>query len=131
MPSLNKVELIGHVGKDPESRTIASGQLVAGLSVATSERGKDGVERTEWHRIVAWSKAAEACRDYIHKGDLIYVEGKIQTRKWKDKDGQDRTSFEIVAFRVLKLHGQPKPVDPAAAIDYSDDADEDGGPLPF
>lgn len=105
--SLNKVLLIGRLGRDPEMRYTASGQPVANFSIATDETytGKDGqkVEKTEWHRIVVWGKQAEFCGNYLTKGRLVYIEGKLETRKWQDKDGQDKYTTEIKADRVVGL----------------------------
>lgn len=105
--NLNKVILIGRLGRDPEMRYTPSGQPVANLSVATDESytGKDGqkVEKTEWHRIVVWGKQAEFCGNYLAKGRLVYVEGKLETRKWTDKDGAEKYTTEIKADRVLGL----------------------------
>lgn len=107
MSSLNKVLLIGRLGRDPELRYTDSGQGVASLSLATDESytARDGqnVERTEWHRIVVWGKQAEFCGNYLTKGRLVFVEGKLETRKWQDKDGQDKYSTEIIAARVQAL----------------------------
>jgi single-strand DNA-binding protein len=109
MASLNKAMIIGNLGADPELRYTASGQAVTTLSVATNERwkDKDGNEqdRTEWHKIVVWGKTAEHCGKYLTKGRTIYVEGRIQTRKYDDKEGVTRYSTEIVADRVTFLGG--------------------------
>jgi len=103
---INKVILIGNLGKDPEVRYTKSGTPVASFSVATSERrkGQDGQmqEETEWHNIVAWDKLAGICGEYLHKGMKVYIEGKLQTRKWQDKDGHDRWTTEIIA-RDMKM----------------------------
>ncbi|WP_417912029.1 single-stranded DNA-binding protein [Candidatus Electronema sp. TJ] len=103
---INKVILIGNLGKDPEMRYTQAGMPVASFSLATSERrkGQDGQmqEQTEWHSIVAWDKLAEICKEYLHKGSKVYIEGKLQTRKWQDKDGHDRWTTEIVA-RDMKM----------------------------
>jgi len=103
---INKAILIGNLGADPEVRYTQSGTAVASFNVATTERwkGQDGQmqEQTEWHRIVAWAKLAEICGEYLHKGSKVYIEGKIQTRKWQDKDGADRYTTEIVA-RDMKM----------------------------
>ncbi|GAB7023401.1 single-stranded DNA-binding protein [Salidesulfovibrio brasiliensis] len=103
--SLNKVIIIGRLGRDPELSYTTGGQALARLSVATDEGYRDRntgqrVERTEWHRVVAWRQAAEFCGNYLSKGRLVMVEGKLQTRKWQDQNGQDRWSTEIVADRV-------------------------------
>src|SRR5690554_7863187 len=94
MSSLNKAMIIGRLGSDPEVRYTQSNTAVATLSIATSERFKDSngeyQERTEWHRVVAWSRLAEICQQYLKKGSLVYIEGPIQTRSWEDKDGQKK-----------------------------------------
>lgn len=103
---VNKVILIGNLGADPEIRFTASGSAVANLRLATSETwtGKDGQkqEHTEWHRIVAFGRLAEICRDYLNKGSRIYIEGRIQTRSWEDQTGNKRYTTEIVA-REMKM----------------------------
>lgn len=105
--SLNRVFLIGRLGRDPELRYSPSGQPVASFSLATDEsyKNKDGekVEKTEWHRIVVWGKPAEFCGNYLSKGRLVYIEGKLETRKWTDKDGVEKYTTEIKADRVLGL----------------------------
>jgi single-strand DNA-binding protein len=105
--SVNKVILVGRLGRDPETRFTGGGQAVANFSVATDETYKDRngerQKRTEWHKIVVWGKQAEIAQQYLKKGSLIFIEGRIQSREWQDKEGQKRTSFEIVAnnFRML------------------------------
>ncbi len=101
--SVNKVILIGHLGKDPEMRATASGMQVANFSLATSERSKDKTEKTEWHNIVMFDRQAEIAGQYLRKGSLVYLEGKIQTRKWQDKEGQDRYTTEIIANQMTML----------------------------
>ncbi len=101
--SVNKVILIGHLGKDPEMRATAGGMQVANFSLATSERSKDKTEKTEWHNIVMFDRQAEIAGQYLRKGSLVYLEGKIQTRKWQDKDGNDRYTTEIVANQMTML----------------------------
>lgn len=105
--SVNRVILVGRLGKDPETRYTSSGQAVCNFSLATDETYKDRAgerqKRTEWHRIVVWAKQAEIAQQYLHKGSLIYVEGRIQTRQWDDREGQKRTSVEIVANRFQML----------------------------
>lgn len=107
MASLNRVTLIGRVGADPELRYTQAGQPICSLRVATDESytDKDGnrVERTEWHSVVAFQRAAENCNQYLGKGSLVYVEGKLATRKWQDQKGQDRYTTEIRAERVQFL----------------------------
>jgi len=105
--SVNKVILVGRLGRDPETRYTNGGQAVANFSIATDETYKDRngerQKRTEWHKIVVWGKQAEIAQQYLKKGSLIFIEGRIQSREWQDKEGQKRTSFEIVAnnFRML------------------------------
>ena len=106
--SLNKVQLIGHLGKDPELSYTASGVAVAKYSIATNERWKDQEgnvqERTEWHNIVAWRKLAEICGQYLKKGSKVYLEGKLQTRSWDDKNtGVKRYTTEIIADDLIML----------------------------
>jgi len=105
--SVNRVILVGRLGRDPETRYTSGGQAVANFSVATDESYKDRngerQKRTEWHKIVVWGKQAEIAQQYLKKGSLVFIEGRIQSREWQDKEGQKRTSFEIVAnnFRML------------------------------
>jgi len=106
---VNKVILIGNLGKDPEIRYTPSGVAIVNLTVATSESWKDkssgeNVERTEWHRIVMFQRLAEIAGEYLHKGSKVFIEGKLQTRKWQDKtSGQDRYTTEIVADSMQML----------------------------
>ena len=110
MAGINKVILVGNLGKDPEIRHTPQGNAVANLNLATSESWTDKSgqkqERTEWHRIVAWGKLAELCSKYLQKGRQVYVEGKLQTRAWDDKDGNKRYTTEILATTVQFLGGQ-------------------------
>lgn len=106
--SVNKVILVGRLGRDPETRYTSSGQAVCNFTLATDESFKDRTgerqKRTEWHRIVLWSKLAEIAQQYLKKGMLVYVEGRIQTRQWDDKNtGQKRTSVEIVGSVMRML----------------------------
>jgi len=98
---LNKVMLIGHLGADPEVRYTPGKTAVASFNLATNESYKDSegtmVDRTEWHRIVAWDKLAEICGNFLKKGTLVYIEGSLQTRSWEDKDGQKKFTTEIKA----------------------------------
>jgi len=105
---VNKVILIGNLGKDPEIRYTQSGTAVANFTLATTDSwgGKDGQEkqeRTEWHNIVAWARLAEICNQYLQKGKQVYIEGRIQTRKWEDRDGNTRYTTEIVARDMQML----------------------------
>ena len=109
MKSLNKVQLIGHLGKNPEVRYTASGSAVANFSIATNESwiGKDGQknEKTEWHNIVAWGKLGEICGEYLTKGKQVYIEGRITTRSWDDRDGNKRYTTEVKADNMIMLGG--------------------------
>jgi single-strand DNA-binding protein len=99
---VNKVFLVGRLGRDPETRYTGGGSAVANFSVATDETYKDRngerQKRTEWHKIVVWGKQAEIAQQYLKKGSLVFIEGRIQSREWQDKEGQKRTSFEIVCL---------------------------------
>jgi len=107
MASVNKVILIGNLGRDPELRYTQGGQAVANFTLATNEvfGGKSGErqERTEWHRIVAWGRTAELCSQYLSKGRSVYIEGRLQTREWENKEGQKQRTTEIVAQNVTFL----------------------------
>ncbi len=105
---VNKVILVGHLGKDPEVRYAPSGQAIANVTIATSDSWKDKntgekQERTEWHRVVFFSRLAEIVGEYLKKGSQVYIEGRIQTRKWQDKEGNDRYTTEIVANEMQML----------------------------
>ena len=116
MSNLNKVLLIGRLGADPDTGTLASGKRFANLRLATSEKWKkDGEtqERTEWHSIVAYDRLAEIMEEYLRKGSLVYIEGKLNTRKWTDKEGKDRYSTEIVARDMQMLGGKSAPQEQA------------------
>jgi single-strand DNA-binding protein len=108
--SVNKVILVGRLGRDPETRFTGGGQAVANFSMATDESYKDKngerQKRTEWHKIVVWGKQAEIAQQYLKKGSLLFLEGRIQSREWQDKEGQKRTSFEIVASNFRMLGGR-------------------------
>jgi single-strand DNA-binding protein len=107
MASVNKVILIGNLGRDPELRYTQNGQAVCNFTLATTERfkGRDEAwqERVEWHRIVVWGKTGENCAQYLQKGRSVYVEGRLQTREWEDKEGQKRRTTEVVAQTVQFL----------------------------
>lgn len=107
MSGVNKVILVGHLGKDPEMRYAASGLAIANFSLATTENNKDKEgnkeTKTEWHRIVAFGKLAEICGEYLVKGKQIYIEGRIQTNKWEDKEGNTRYTTEIIASTMQML----------------------------
>lgn len=118
MSGVNKVILVGRVGKEPEVKSLDNGNTVANFSLATSESYKDRTtgqrkETTEWHSIVCWKSLAEISQKYVHKGDLLYIEGKIRTRSW-EKDGVTRYTTEVVADNMTMLGrgSQPKPNTP-------------------
>jgi single-strand DNA-binding protein len=110
MASVNKVILIGNLGADPEMRYLPSGEAVANLRIATTDKFKDRngemQEATEWHRVSFFGKTAEICGQYLKKGSQVYVEGSIRTRKWQDKEGQDRYTTEIRGDRMQMLGGR-------------------------
>jgi len=111
MASVNKVILVGNLGADPETRYMPSGDAVTNIRLATTDRFKDKAsgefkEATEWHRVAFFGKIAEIAGQYLRKGSSVYIEGKIRTRKWQDKDGQERYSTEIVADQMQMLGGR-------------------------
>ncbi len=131
---INKVILVGNLGRDPEIRYTPSGTAVANFTIATTEKWKDKQsgemqERTEWHRIVAWSRLGEICGEYLSKGRQVYIEGKLQTRQW-EKDGVTRYTTEVVASEMKMLgaknqgDGYNKPAGQSQVPEYS------GPPLP-
>ena len=108
---INKVILVGNLGKDPETRYMPSGSAVTNLTLATSESWKDkqsgeAQERTEWHKIAMFGRLAEIAAEYLRKGSQVYIEGKLRTRKWQDKEGKDRYTTEIVADEMQMLGGK-------------------------
>jgi single-strand DNA-binding protein len=112
MASVNKVIIVGNVGRDPETRYMPSGDAVTNISVATSDRYKDKQtgemkETTEWHRVAFFGKLAEIAGQYLKKGSQVYVEGRLRTRKWTDASGQEKYSTEIVAETMQMLGGKP------------------------
>ena len=129
--SVNKVVLVGHLGADPESRFTPSGVAVTTFNMATNEswKNKDGEyeDRTEWHRIVLFGKAAETASEYMKKGQLTYVEGRIRTRSWEDKEGMTRYTTEVLGDRFTML-GRKAEDQSAAPVEASGDDDDD---LPF
>ncbi len=151
---VNKVILVGNLGADPEVRTSPNGSVIANLRLATGESWKDQQgqlqERTEWHRVVMFGRTAEIARDYLRKGSKLYLEGRLQTRKWQDKEGKDQYTTEIVAqeFQMLDRAGSsgessdyaqggrsgggypapaPAPAQPAASYAPSSSRDMDMG----
>ena len=144
---INKVILVGNLGRDPEMRYTPNGTAVANFTVATSEKWKDKnsgemQERTEWHRVVVWGKLGEICGQYLSKGRQVYIEGRLQTREWQDKDGNKRYTTEVVANEMKMLGTRDsressntfKPSEPSSQVpDYSpqpfpDERDDD---VPF
>lgn len=128
---MNKAIICGYVGKDPDVRQTQAGVSVASFSIATTERWKDKngekKEQTEWHNCVAWDKLAGICKDYVRKGSQVLVEGKIQTRKWQDKDGQDRWTTEILVKGIHLIGGGRGP---GGGDDHGDDG-SCGNDVPF
>ena len=111
MASVNKVILVGNLGRDPETRYLPDGGAITNISIATTDSWKDKAtgekkEQTEWHRVAFFGKLAEIAGEYLKKGSQIYVEGRIRTRKWQDKEGQDRYTTEIIADRMQMLGGK-------------------------
>jgi len=140
---VNKVMLVGRLGRDPETRYTSGGQAVANFTLATDETYKDRSgerqKRTEWHRIVLWGKLAEITQQYLKKGMLVYIEGRIQTRQWEDKrDGQKRSTTEIVANTMKMLSGRGEGAAAGASAGggvsggrtASTDTDFEAGPMP-
>ena len=106
---VNKVFLLGYLGQDPDVKNTQGGAVVATLSLATNYSVKEGdnwVEKVEWHRVVVFGKLAEVCRDYLQKGSQVYIEGRLQTRKWQDQQGQDRWTTEIIANELQMVGGK-------------------------
>lgn len=144
MAGINKAILIGRLGRDPEVRYSPDGRAVANFSIATSEEWKDKDsgekrERTEWHRIVAFGRLGEICGEYLSKGRQVYIEGRIQTREWEDKEGVKRYTTEIVASQMQMLgsrddnYGNQRRTDykrdePAGGPDFPETRDDD---IPF
>jgi single-strand DNA-binding protein len=128
MASVNKVILVGNLGRDPETRYNPEGGAICNISVATTETWKDKAsgekqERTEWHRVVFFNRLAEIAGEYLKKGSQVYVEGSLRTRKWQDKEGQERYTTEIVADRMQML-GSRQGMGDAAAREKMGDAKE-------
>ena len=128
---INKVIIVGNVGGDPETRYMPSGSAVTNLTVATNETWKDKdtgekKERTEWHRVAMFNRLAEIAAEYLSKGSQVYIEGKLRTRKWQDKDGNDRYTTEIIADEMQMLGGKgetnqrPRPTERPPADDFDD-----------
>jgi len=135
MAGVNKVILVGNLGKDPEVRYLDNGVAVANFSLATTENYKnkagERVSQTEWHNIVLWRGLAEVAEKYLKKGASIYVEGKIKTRKWEDKDGNTRYNTEILADNMTMLGGKPSQEDSPSSASASVTTDDKSDDLPF
>ncbi len=135
---INKVILIGNLGNDPETRHTAGGSAVTNLSLATSRSWRDRQsgdmqEKTEWHRVVMFSKLAEIAGEYLRKGSKVYIEGRLQTRKWQDRDGNDRWTTEVVANEMQMLDGRggSDSLEDGGRSDYSSNNDNNApGPAP-
>ena len=131
MAGINKVILVGNLGKDPEVRYLDSGVAVANFSLATTEnyKNKQGerVSQTEWHNIVLWRGLAEIAEKYLKKGSSVYIEGKIRTRKWEDKEGNNRYTTEILGDNMTMLGAKPASEDNSKNVSHSDLEDD----LPF
>ena len=136
MSSLNKVMLIGNLGRDPEIRYTPDGSPVANFSLATSENWTDKSgsrqEHTEWHTIVAWNRLADLCKKYLSKGRQVYVEGRIRTREWNDREGNKRRTTEVIATQMVLLGSRTQsadtgtqPIDTATRADSEQDASFD------
>ena len=132
MVGVNKVILVGNLGKDPEVKYLDSGIAVANFSLATTEnyKNKEGerVSQTEWHNIVLWRGLAEVAEKYLKKGSSIYIEGRIRTRKWEDDDGKTRYNTEILGDNMTMLGGKPQPENKNEDLTSSENDEDD---LPF
>jgi single-strand DNA-binding protein len=134
--SLNKVTIIGTLGRDPEVKYMSSGDAVANLSIATNETWKDKTtgerkESTEWHRVTLFRQLAEIAGEYLRKGQQVYIEGSLKTRSYDDKDGQKRYVTEIVATELKMLGGRTAPAADASAYEGQDGAGFDDSGIPF
>jgi single-strand DNA-binding protein len=136
MASVNKVLLIGNLGRDPETRYMPNGEAVTNITVATSETWKDKTsgekqEKTEWHRVTFYRRLAEIAGEYLKKGSQVYIEGRLETRKWQDKEGKDRYTTEVIADRMQMLgsrSGQGDPSAREAPADREAPAEREGKP---
>ena len=145
MAGVNKVILVGNLGKDPEVRHLENGASVANFSIATSETYKDKngnrQEQTEWHNVVLWRGLAQIAEKYLKKGSQIYVEGKLKTRSWQDKDGHTRYTTEVVGDQMTMLGGRPSggndaPApnaahEPVKSSEKAETSSDDADDLPF
>ena len=133
--SVNKVILLGRLGKDPELKYVPSGAPVANFSIATDEvwidRNNEKQKRTEWHRIVAWGKLAEFCGEYLSKGRLLYVEGRLRSRTWEDRNGNQRTTTEVNATDIVLLGRRPEEAQPEAQPEAPEEKEITDEDIPF
>ncbi|MDH5405833.1 MAG: single-stranded DNA-binding protein [Candidatus Aminicenantes bacterium] len=133
--SVNKVILLGRLGKDPELKYIPSGAPVANFSIATDEvwvdKNNEKQKRTEWHRIVAWGKQAEFCGEYLSKGRLLYVEGRLRSRTWEDRNGNQRTTTEVNATDIVLLGRRPEEAPEEAQPETSEEEEITDEDIPF
>ena len=132
MPSVNKVILLGNLGRDPELRFLPNGDAVCNFSIATTDSWKDKAgekqEKTEWHNIVMYRKLAEIAGEYLKKGRPVYLEGRLQTRKWQTKDGQDRYTTEIVADNMQMLGGRDPETKSASKNEFNQEPKKNDSP---
>lgn len=133
MKGINKVILVGTLGRDPETRHMPNGNAVTNISLATSESWKDKQsgekqERTEWHRVSMFGRLAEIAAEYLRKGSQVYIEGKLRTRKWQDKEGKGRYTTEIIADEMQMLGGKRQSSEPSAQAESAPDFDDE---IPF
>jgi len=132
MPSVNKVILLGNLGRDPELRFLPNGDAVCNFSIATTDSWKDKAgekqEKTEWHNIVMYRKLAEIAGEYLKKGRPVYLEGRLQTRKWQTKDGQDRYTTEIVADNMQMLGGRDAGTQSASKNEFNQEPKKNDSP---
>ena len=135
MASVNRVTLIGNLGKDPDLRYTPAGQPVTKFPIATSERWKDKdgqfQQRTDWHNIVAWGRQAEVCKEYLKKGSPVYVEGRIQNRSYDDKDGNRKYITEIIANRIQMLGKKGEEASVEEVASESEIQETEGDDIPF
>jgi single-strand DNA-binding protein len=132
---INKVILVGHLGQDPETRYMPSGGAVTNLRVATTEQWKDKTsgenqERTEWHNVAMFGRLAEISAEYLRKGSEVYIEGRLRTRKWQDRDGNDRWTTEIIANDMQMLGGRPGSGAGSAPARAVGESSGSSGPMP-
>ena len=133
---INKVILVGNLGQDPETRNMPSGGAVTNISVATSEQWKDKQtgeqkERTEWHKVAFFGRLAEIAAEYLSKGSQVFVEGKLRTRKWQDRDGNDRWTTEVIADELQMLGGRAKQGEKQAQGSEVKSLDDEYDDIPF